>query len=146
MEVQKGRAIVWSVGALVFTAGIVSETAGGFVQSARVSRQSEKADIKDDGGVIRTQIFHGFTKTLSMTVVPSAVTGTNTEANAQASADSHTIAPGMTVTITDDSGTIIDDNYNVISSVQSRTVDGVASIDLELEAGDEGVEIASAIS
>lgn len=145
-ETQKGRAVMWSVGALVFTAGIVSSASGSFVQSARVSRQSEKTNIKDNGGTIRTQVFHGFTKSLSMTVVPSAVSGTNTVVNAQSSGDSHLPAPGTLITITDDSGTIIDDNYNLISATQNRTVDGVVTIDLELEAGDEGVEIATAIS
>lgn len=145
-ETQRGRAVVWSIGGITYTGGIVSSTADRFIQSVRVSRQSEKANIKDDGGTIRTQIFHGFTKTLSLTVVPAATSGANTEANAQASADSHCPAPGTVVAIADDSGTIIDDNYNVISATQNRTVDGVATIDLELEAGDEGVEIATAIS
>lgn len=144
METIKGRAVVWSVGSLVFTAGIDSSTAAGFFQSARVSRQSEKTSIKDAGGVIRAQVFHGFTKTLSLTVIPASLSGTNTVANARASMDSHMPAPGTLVSITDDSGTIIDDNYNVVSAVQSRTVAGEASVDLELEAGDEGVEIATA--
>lgn len=145
-ETQRGRAIVWSIGGVVFTAGIVSGTYDGFIQSARVSRQSEKANVKDDGGTIRTQVFHGFTKTLSVTIVPAATSGANTEVNAQASGDAHVPAPGTIVSVTDAAGTIIDDNYNVISATQNRTVDGVATCDLELEAGDEGVEIAAAIS
>ena len=53
-------------------------------------------------------------------------------------------APGTLVTVTDLNGTTIDDNYNVLSATENLTVDGVMTIDLELEAGDEGTELATA--
>lgn len=132
--------MVWSVGAIAFTAGIISGTNSNLTQSARVARTSDKAEVKDAGGVIQAVIFHGFKKTLSLTVVPNGTT----IANARSSGDAYMPSPGTTISITDDSGTIIDDNYNCISATQNRTVDGVMTIDLELEAGDEGVELAGA--
>jgi len=140
--VIKGVGVVWSVGAITFTAGIVSATNAGYTQSARFSRNSEKTEIKDNGGVIRAQVFHGFKKTLSMTIVPQ---GTSI-ANARSSMDAHCLAPGTTITVVDDSGTLIDASYNLISATQNRTVDGVATIDLELEQGDESNDLTTAIS
>lgn len=138
--VIKGTAVKWSVGAIAFTAGIISGTNANFTQSARITRTSEKANIKDNGGTVKTQVFHGFMKTLSLSVVPSG----STIIAANSSSDAYLPSPGTLITITDDSGTIIDDNYNVISCTENRTVDGVATIDLELEAGDEGTELATA--
>jgi len=143
MATIKGKAVVWSIGGITFTAGIVSGSNPEFVQSARFNRGSEKTEIKDDGGVIRTQVFHGFKKTLSITVVPS---GASTIANAQASADAHTPAPGTTITVVDAAGTVIDASYNLISATQNRSVDGVATVDLELEQGDESNDLTVAVS
>lgn len=144
--IVKGRGILWSTGGITYTAGIVSATNPDFPQSARFARTSDKAEVRDNGGIIRTQVFHGFKKTLSLTVVPCALSGTNTLANAQSSVDAHTIAPGTTVTVVDDSGTLIDGSYNVISSTQNRTVDGVATVDLELENGDESNDLTTAVT
>lgn len=138
----KGVGIVWSVGGVTFTAGIVSATNASLPQSLTFTRGSEKSEIKDNGGTIRTQVFHGFKKTLSITVVPS---GTSV-ANARSSQDAHLIAPGTTVTVVDDSGTLIDASYNLISSRLNRSVDGVAAIDLELEQGDESNDLTTAVS
>lgn len=142
----KGRGIVWSVGSITMTAGIVSTASADFVQSARSARTSEKAEIKDDAGTIRAVVFHGFKKSLSLTVVPCSLSGTNTVVNAQASADAHTLVPGTTITVVDGAGTIIDGNYNLISATQNRSVDGPATVDLELENGDEGVDLTAAVA
>jgi len=142
----KGRAVIWSVGAITFTAGITMTNIESLTQSASVTRSSEKAEVKDNGGTIRAQIFSGFKKMLSLTVVPAAATGANTIANARTCGDSLLPSPGTLVTIADDSGTVIDASYNVISAKQNRTVDGVATIDLELETGDEGNDITTLIS
>lgn len=139
----KGKGVVWSVGALVFTAGIVSGTNKGAQQSQEMSRSSEKAELKDIGGTILGQVYHGFRKNLSITVTPYHDT---TLAGAAASAEAWGLIPGTLVTITNPTGdfTVAADNYNVLSSRQGRTVDGFDIVDLELEAGDEGVEIATA--
>lgn len=144
--VIKGRAVIWSVGAITFTAGITMTNIESLTQSAGVTRTSEKAEVKDNGGVIRAQIFSGFKKMLSLTVVPAAASGSNTIANAQGAGNTLMPAPGTTVTVADDSGAIIDASYNIISAKQSRTVDGVATIDLELETGDEGVDITTLVA
>jgi hypothetical protein len=142
----KGRGIIWSTGAIVGTAGIVSSTSGSFMQSVSIERTSERTHVKDNGGTIRSSIFHGAMKNLRLTVIPCAISGTNTIANAQSSGDGHTIAAGTKVSFTDDSGTIIDDDYNVLSATQNRTVDGVATVDLVLEASDEGIDLETTVS
>ena len=140
--VIKGVGVVWSVGAITFTAGIVSVSNAGYTQSARFSRTSEKTEIKDNGGIIKAQVFHGFKKTLSMTIVPQG----SSVANARSSMDAHCLTPGTTITVVDDSGTLIDASYNLISATQNRTVDGVATVDLELEQGDESNDLTTAVS
>ncbi len=138
----KGRAVKWSIGGITFTAGIVSATNPAFPQSARFNRGSKMTEVVDDDGVLRTQIFHGFKKTLSMTVIPAAPTNSASAANS--SADAYMPAPGTTITAVDASGTVIDASYNLISASQSRSVEGVVSIDLELEQGDEGNDLTTA--
>jgi hypothetical protein len=136
----KGTGVVWSVGAVTFTAGISSTAGTGhYTQSASIERTSEVARIKDTGGTVKTVVFSGAMKTLRVTVVPAG----STVANAITSGDSFLPAAGTKVSVTDDLGTTIDDNYNCLSATQSRTVDGVATIDLVLEAGDEGTELAT---
>lgn len=143
--VIKGRAVIWSVGAIVFSAGVTMTNGESFTQSVNVTRTSDKAEVKDNGGTIRSQIFSGFKKTLSLTAIPASTAG-GTIANARTLGDNMMPAPGTLVTLTDDSGTIIDASYNVISARQSRTVDGVATIEMELETGDEGVDITVLVS
>jgi hypothetical protein len=92
--------------------------------------------IKDDGGTIRTMVYHGNRKSFSITVVPY---GSNI-AGASTSADAHLIAAGTTITVADSTGTIADGAYNLVSATENRTVDGVRMIDLELTAGDESVD------
>lgn len=126
------------------TAGIVSGSNPEFVQSARFARTSEKTEVKDDGGTIRAQIFHGFKKTLSLTVIPAdaaaAISGART------SMDAHMPAIGTTITVVDAAGTLIDASYNLVSATQNRSVDGVATVDLELEQGDESVDLTTAVA
>jgi hydrogenase maturation factor HypF (carbamoyltransferase family) len=138
--VIKGTGIVWSVGGITYAAAIAGAK---YVQSVRVGRTSEKAEVKDNGGTIKAVVFHGFKKTLALTVVPAHAT---TQSGAQTSMDQHQLQAGTLVAIADDIGTIIDANYNVISTTQNRTVDGVATIDLELEASDEGVDITTVVA
>ena len=142
--VIKGVGVVFSIGGVTMTAGIVSTQ---MVQSAKLGRSSEKTEVKDTGGVIKSVVFHGFKKTLSLTVIPSA----NSIANAQIAADAHLGTPsvsivGTKVSVTDAAGLIMDGDYNCISATESRTVDGVLTIDLELEAGDEGTDITALVS
>ena len=147
MATIKGRAVVWSVGALTYANGIVLGAGGdAFPQAVGVTRSSEKAEAKDNQGIIRTQVFSGFKKMLTLTVIPAAGSGGNTIANARTAADTLMPQPGALVIITDDSGTIIDASYNLLSAKQNRTVDGIATIELDLETGDEGVDITNLVN
>lgn len=141
--VIKGKGVVWSVGAAVFTAGVVSGTTEAAQQSQRLARTSEKKELIDIGGEILGQVFHTFRRTLSLTVIPYH---DSTLAGAYTSIDAWGLKPGTLVTVTNAAGDFaaVADNYNVISATQNRTVDGLATIDLELEAGDETAEIATA--
>lgn len=138
----KGTGVLWSMGGITFTAGIVTSTNASMPQSLSFTRGSEKTEIKDNGGTIKTQVFHGFKKTLSITVVPSGSSITN----ANSSMDAHMPVPGTTITVADAAGTLIDASYNLISARQNRSVDGVGTIDLELEQGDESNDLTTAVS
>lgn len=144
--IQKGRGIFFSVGGVTFTAGIVSSASGSFVQSVGITRQSDKLYVKDTGGTIRTAVFSGGLKMASITVTPCAISGTNTIANAESSMDAFTAAAGTAITVVDGNGTILDATYNLISAKQGRVVDGMGTVDLELETSDEGIDITSTVS
>lgn len=144
MATLKGRAVVWSIGGITFTAGIVSASNPDFPQSARLNRGSNKGEIIDDGGTIRTQVFHGFKKTLSMTVIPCDTAASIS--GARTSMDAHLPQAGTTITVVDAAGTLIDASYNLVSSTQNRSVDGPATVDLEMEQGDEGNDLTTAVA
>lgn len=111
----KGLGIVWAVNGITMTAGIVSSTAGQAVQSLTYSRTSDKVEIKNDLGEVVGEVYYNGKRELRLTVIPSAVTGTNTIANAVSSLDSHLIAAGTKITIADSSGTVMDGDYNLDS-------------------------------
>jgi len=126
----KGTAIVWSIGGVTFTAGIVSASNPSMPQSLQFSLTSENTKIKDNGGDIKTSVYHGFMKSLNMTVIPSAAS----IAAAVTSKEAHLLAPGTKVTVADASGTtLIEQNWIVNKSTENRTIDGAVTVDLELE-------------
>lgn len=138
MATLKGKGIIAHVNGLAFTAGIVSATNLGAVQTASHDRTSEKYEVKDGNGATIAQHYYDKRFTLAVQVVPygTDITG------ARSSLDAWHLAPGTLVTITDSDGNL-EDNYNVVSSKQGRSNTGAAVIDLVLEAGDEGIEIAT---
>lgn len=146
MAAIKGRGVVWSTGDITFAGAIVSATAAALPQSLRLARTAESTKIKDNQGPVRAIVYHGLMATLSITVVICAPSGTNTIAAAKTAGDQLTIAGGGTVTITDDAGTVVDGPYNVLSATQNRSVDGAATVDLEMEKGDEGIDTTTLIS
>lgn len=145
MAAIKGKAVIWSVGAITYSAGIVVGNGSLFTQSVGFTRTSDKAEVKDNQGIIKSVIFSAFKKVLAITVVPAGG-ATNTIASAQATGDIATLQAGTLITVADDSGTLIDGSYNLISAKQNRTVDGVATIDLELEGSDEAQDITTLVS
>ncbi len=145
-EIITGRAVVWSVGSLTMTGEILSGTNPHFLQSLRFSRTGNKTDIMDDGGTVRAQVFSSRKKTLSITVIPCDVPTTGTKAGARASMEEYCPELGSQVTIVDSFGALLDASFNVVGVTQNRSVDGVATIDLELETSDEGVDFTGIIS
>jgi hypothetical protein len=141
--IQKGYGAVWSVGTFVFTGGIASASNPGAMQSVDAARNSQRTELKDNGGTIRGVCFHGFLKNLSISVVPY---GTGSLSAGFTSSDAWLPQPGTEVTITDSIGAILDANFSVVTSRQKRTVDGYLMADLELETSDEGVNITTTVA
>lgn len=143
----KGRAAVWSIGGIAFTAGIISANTPEFPQSLRFNRTSNKTNLVDDGGTIRGQVFHGFMKTMTITVIPCDAA--QSLAGARSSMEAHLPQPGTKITITDASGpsdAMIDGSYNLINATQNRGITDYGSVDLELEQSDEGLDLTAAVA
>lgn len=138
--------MIWSVAGVTFTGAIASATAEHFNQSVSAQRTSEHANIKDQTGVYRSSIYHGFLRSCTITVVPAALVGTNTIANAAASGDAWLPQAGGVLTIVDANGAVIDGAWNIVSARQNRTIDGVMTAEVELEAGDDGVDITTTVA
>ena len=124
----KGTAVVWSTGGITFTAGIAG---GSMVQSLNYGTESELTELKDTTGIIAAMVFHGYQKRVSMSVIP---TGASIAA-AVVAKETYLPSPGTAVTIADASGAgnQVDQNWIVVTATENRTVDGVVTIDLELE-------------
>lgn len=143
---------MWSIGNMTFAGtGLTAPGTHNFLpQSVNFERASDKVDIQGIGGRVEAQIFCKFMKRLSLNVIPCSVSGTNTLANAQASADAWVPKPGLSVTVTDDITTLHDpatyNVYNVIRASRRQGVGEVASVDMELEASDEDVQLGVSIS
>jgi len=139
MATLKGKGVIAHVNGIALTAGIVSGTHNAAFQSARHVRTSDKWDVLNGTGDCIASYFANHRATLSLTVVPHAAD----VAGARTSSDAWRLAAGTLITVTDADGTVIDDNYNLLSSSEGRTNNGVQTIDLELEAF-EANEVATA--
>jgi len=134
-----GKGIIAHVNGIAFTAGVVSATTLGAIQSFSHSRSSELAEVKDANGATIAQYYYDKKFGVEVEVVPYGTT----IANARTSLDAWCLAPGTLVTTTDSDGAT-EDNYNVVSSRQTRTNTGATVVSLVLVAGDEGIEFATA--
>jgi hypothetical protein len=134
--ILKGTGVVWGMGGVTFAGAgsvIVSATNPSLPQSLRYSPTAQNTKIKSVGGDVVTSVYHGFKKTLSISIVPSA----DTIAAAVASKEAHLVAPGSKLIVVDASGaTVIEQNWIVVTSKENRTVDGVVTVDLELVNGE----------
>lgn len=139
MATLTGKGIIAHVNGIAFTAGIISGTTLGALQSFSHSRTSELAETKDANGATIAQYFYDKKFGVEVEVVPYGTT----IANARTSLDAWCLAPGTLVTTTDSDGAT-EDNYNVVSSRQTRTNTGATVVSLVLVAGDEGIEFATA--
>lgn len=126
----KGLGVRWAVGGITMTAGIVSATSGQEIQSLTISRTSDKVEIRNDVGEVVGEVYYNGKKELRFSVVPTAISGTNTIANAQTSVDSHLIAAGTKITIVDGEGTVIDGDYNLDSAEGRGENTGAFMVDL----------------
>lgn len=139
MATLKGKGIIAHVNGVAFTAGIVSATTLGALQSFSHDRTSDRYDVRDGNGAKIAIYFYDKMFGVAVQVVPYGVD----VAAARTALDAWHLAPGTLVTTTDSDGNT-EDNYNVISARQGRSNTGAAVVDLVLEAGDEGIELATA--
>jgi hypothetical protein len=128
-ETVKGTGIVWGVGGITLTAGIVTANSAAKVQSFNFDRTSDKAEIKDGDGEVCGQTFYNAKRTLSLTVVPSGAT----ISAAGLSADAWTPAPGTKITLADADGAILDADYNLVSAKLRGSNTEARMADIELE-------------
>jgi hypothetical protein len=147
--VIKGKGCIWSIGTITFTGSVLAapSTHDFLPQKFDFSRTSQKTEVKGLDGGTQLQVFSDFKRGISITVVPSG----STIAATRTSADAWLPKPGDTITITDTESAIVDaasnaNKYNVLSSKQGRTVDGVATADLEIEQSDDGYDLTTTIS
>ena len=145
--VIKGLGVMWSVQDVTFTAGIVSASNDQLFQSLRFARSSDKVNLKTFEGTVVGQVFSGFKRSLSITVIPVSAVD---QAGAITSSNAHQLKPGTTITVVDASSDSIGGaggvSYNLINSRNTRSVDGVSMIEMELQQGDEGTSITTAVS
>lgn len=136
MSTRKGYAAVTGVDGITFTAGIVSGTHAAKNQSAEHTRDSSRAYLRDGAGDTAGVYFHDAKQVINITVIPghgSPPTTPGTIADARTSLSAWRVAPGTLVTIADGDGTIIDGDYNLLSSKERRTNTDYVMLDLELE-------------
>jgi hypothetical protein len=126
----KGMAIVWGIGGVTFTAGIVSATNAAQVQSVDLERSADKVEVKDANGECVSQVFLNKAKKVRITVVPSHASVT---ATAITSLDAWTPSVGTTLTLADASGAIFDGSYNCTSVKQRRANNEAVMADIEME-------------
>ena len=94
----------------------------------------------DANGDPIAQYYYGHRRQLSLTVIPYGATDV---AGARTSMDAWRLASGTLITVTDADGTIIDDNYNLLSSEEGRSNTGPGTVDLVMESTDAN-EVATA--
>lgn len=132
-----GLGIRWAASGITMTAGIVSSTSGQKVQSIDFERTSELGEIKNEFGETVGEVYYNKKKVLRLSVVPCAVSGTNTIANATSSVDGHLIAPGTKITVVDGNGTIMDGDYNLDSAKGRGQNTEAFMVDIEMHKFDD---------
>lgn len=139
----KGTAVCWAVDGISYAATAL--TGASMVQSMRRGNTSERAQIKDGAGDVKTLVYHGKMKTLALTVVPSD-SSTPTIADARASRDNHmnVLLPGLKVTLTDTTSVSPTSTWILVSANENRTNEGLTTIDLELENADTDLSTSAA--
>lgn len=138
-ETIKGTGVVWGCSGKTYTGSLLGTVKP---QSARVTRSSDKAEIRDDSGEVVAVVFYNAKKVFNTTVVPSAAT----IAASITSQDAWAPAPGTLVTLADTSSTIMADAYNVLTATINHSNTDAATVDVELEQFDANEVATAAIS
>jgi len=129
--------------AVVFSTGVVTGLGGdGFLQSLDCERSSEKREIMDTGGAIRSVPFFGFRKTLKGTLI---IKGATISA-ARSQLDAIMQQPGASAVVVDEFGAIVSDTYNLDRVGQARKVDDAVSVSVEFSRGDEGFDTTTLVT
>lgn len=107
MSTQKGRATIFGITGTVVITGLASFTP--ISDSNDFSQELNKSDVKDTDGKMISRIYSGLIFNGKLSFTPVAASGTNTIANAAASA--YLPTPGTKVTLASFGNTNIDGDW-----------------------------------
>lgn len=136
MSVQKGAAVLWGTGSVTATAAATAGGAAtlgvGVVQSVSFNPTAKKTEVTGADGATVTEIFSNHMENITLEIVATATSGTNTLANAVTQTNL-TPKPGDDLTVVDTSDTEIasaggasaPSYYIIDSATKTRTVDNV---------------------
>lgn len=126
----KGKGLIANVNGIALTAGIVSATHTAAFQSAQFDRTADSFYVLGSDGETIAAAYHNAKNVLRVTVVPYAAT----LADGRTATDAWLgLTPGLLLTVTDADGTVLDDNYNLVSTSHGRSNNGVATVDVVME-------------
>ncbi len=134
MSALRGVAVITGAAGITLTAGIVSATNAGHNQNVSHSREADHKFLKNGNGDSVADFITDKRQVLSITVVPYHAT---TLASAKSATDAYRLAAGTKVTVVDADGTILDGDYLLMSSKETRPNDDHNVIDLELQKWDD---------
>lgn len=130
MATLKGKGLIANVNGITLTAGIVSATHTALNQSAQYDRTSDSYYVADGQGETVAAYYYNAKSVLRLTVVPYAAT----LADGRTAVDNWlNLTPGLLLTVADSDGTVLDDNYNLVSTSHGRSNNGFATVDVIME-------------
>jgi hypothetical protein len=133
MATLKGKAVIWAVNGITFSAGIsVAGTENALFQSLGFERTGDDSYVKDSAGEDISAIYANQGKLVRMTVIP----GGTAIADARSLTDKFLPTKGTLITIADTETTIVDGTYNCKGASLTRSVDNALAIELTLESRD----------
>lgn len=134
MSTLRGVAVITGAAGITLTAGIISATNAGHNQNISHTREADHKFVKSGSGDSVADFITDKRQMLTITVVPYHAT---TLASARTSNDAYKLPAGTKVTVADSDGAIIDGDYLLMSSKETRPNDANNVIDLELQKWDD---------
>jgi hypothetical protein len=134
MSALRGIAVITGAAGVSMTAGIVSGTNAGHNQNISHSREAEHKFLKNGNGDSVADFITDKKQILTITVVPYHAT---TLATSQTSNDAYRLAAGTKITVADSQGGVIDGDYLLMSSKETRPNDDHNVIELEMQKWDD---------